>query len=225
VRPTRHVIVFVRAPQIGTVKRRLSTDIGVFAAWRFYRSETARLIAELRPHQHHGFRLAVTPDCFTHRGRFWPDGITRIPQGPGNIGERMARVVHAHPHEPVVIIGSDVPGLKSKHVEAAFVALETHDAVIGPAHDGGYWLIGFRQRPTTPGRWRPGLFRNIRWSGPHAMEDTLRAFPRGWRVARLDTLSDVDTKQDFDALGGRQLIGRKFPGRNFSGRQLLGRHG
>ena len=201
-RPTRHVIIFVRAPQIGAVKRRLSADVGDFAAWRFYQGETTRLIAELRSLQRINVRLAVTPDGFARCGRFWRPGISRIPQGQGDLGARMARVVHAHPREPVVIIGSDIPGLNADHVEAAFDALNTHDAVLGPAHDGGYWLVGFRQRPASPGRWRPGLFRNVRWSSPRALEDTLRTFPSAWRVVTLDTLRDVDTKKDLDALAG-----------------------
>ena len=206
-RPTRHVIIFARAPRIGAVKRRLSADVGDLAAWRFYQRETARLIAELRSLQRTTVRLAVTPDGFAGCGRFWRPGIPRIPQGRGDLGARMARIVHAHPHAPVAIIGSDIPGLTAVHVEAAFDALESHDAVIGPAHDGGYWLVGFRQRPASPGRWRPGLFRNVRWSSPHALEDTLRTFPSTWRVDMLDTLRDVDTKEDLDALAGYSADG------------------
>ena len=207
-RTTRHVIVFVRAPQIGAVKQRLSADIGNFAAWRFYRSESARLIAELRRLRHYNLQLAVTPDRFARRGRFWPEGIPRFSQGLGAPAMRMARAVYRYPREPVVVVGSDIPGLKAAHIESAFDALKSHDAVIGPAHDGGYWLVGIRQRPASTGQWRPGLFRNIRWSGPHALEDTLRSFPLDWRVAHLSTLRDVDTKADFDALGGRRLLGR-----------------
>ena len=120
----------------------------------------------------------------------------------------MARVVYGLPREPVVIVGSDIPGLNARHVDSAFDALEYHDAVVGPAHDGGYWLIGFRQRPALPGRWRPSLFRGVRWSGPDALSDTVRTFPSVWHVAYLETLRDVDTKEDLDAFAGSGLLGR-----------------
>ncbi len=205
--PGRRVAIFARAPRIGAVKRRLARDVGEYAAWRYYRSETARLIAELRRLRGVELCLAVTPDPFARRGRFWPPEVPRIPQGPGDLGARMARVVRAAPRRPVVIVGSDVPGLAARHVAAAFAALETHDAVVGPARDGGYWLVGFSRRPAPPGRWRPPLFRDVRWSGPHALRDTLATFPASWRVRTLETLRDVDTGADLASLGGPRLLG------------------
>ena len=207
-RPTRHVAIFARAPRIGAVKRRLAGDIGDYAAWRYYRNETARLIAELRSLGGVELCLAVTPDGFAWRGRFWPQVVPRIPQGPGDLGARMARVLHTMSPGPVVIVGSDIPGLTARHVRPAFDALETHDAVVGPAHDGGYWLIGFSRRPAPPGRWRPRLFRDVRWSGPHALQDTLATFPAAWRVRTLETLRDVDTGEDLGSLGGLRILGR-----------------
>lgn len=206
-RPARHVAIFARVPRIGAVKRRLARDVGDYAAWRYYRSETARLIAELRSLRGVAPRLVVTPDGFARHGRFWPRGVPRAPQGPGDLGARMARIVCAASRGPVVIVGSDVPGLTARRVRSAFEALETHDAVVGPAHDGGYWLVGFSRRPAAPGRWRPRLFRDVRWSGPHALRDTLATFPAVWRVAMLETLRDVDTGADLDALGGPRLLG------------------
>tara|TARA_Y100001934_G_scaffold273288_1_gene363308 strand:+ start:9455 stop:10081 length:627 start_codon:yes stop_codon:yes gene_type:complete len=208
VRPHCHVVVFARAPQVGAVKRRLAAKVGDYAAWRFYRRESDRLISELCRVPSFDLSVAVTPDSLARSNRFWPPGVSCIPQGHGDLGARMSRAIMAHAPEPVVVIGSDIPGLTAAHVVSAFDALDDHEAVIGPAHDGGYWLIGMRQRPGSTGLWRPGLFRNIRWSSPHALEDTIQSFPRAWRVAKLDTLRDIDTKADFDALGGRRLLGR-----------------
>lgn len=207
-RPVRHVAIFARAPRIGAVKRRLARDVGDYAAWRYYRSETARLIAELRSLRGVDLRLVVTPDGFARRGRFWPRGIPRVPQGSGDLGARMARVLRAASRGPVVIVGSDVPGLTARRVRSAFEALETHDAVVGPAHDGGYWLVGFSRRPAPPGRWRPPLFRDVRWSGPHALRDTLATFPSVWRVGVIEALRDVDTGADLASFGGPRLLGR-----------------
>jgi glycosyltransferase A (GT-A) superfamily protein (DUF2064 family) len=91
---------------------------------------------------------------------------------------------------PVVIVGTDVPDIARAHVAAAFRLLGGHAAVLGPATDGGYWLIGLRRRPRVP---RP--FGAVRWSGPHALADTL-ANLRGLPVARVATLADVDTPAD-----------------------------
>ena len=201
-------MIFVRAPQVGAVKRRLATSIGGYAAWRFYRSESGRLISELCKAGNFNISLAVTPDSFARSGRFWPPSIARIPQGHGDLGARMSRVIMNHAPQPVLVIGSDIPGLTVSLVGLAFEALDTHEAVIGPAHDGGYWLVGVRQRPGATSLWRPGLFRNVRWSSPHALQDTMQSFPNSWRVARLATLRDVDTVVDFDVLGGRRLLGR-----------------
>jgi rSAM/selenodomain-associated transferase 1 len=206
-RPRRRVVIFVRAPQVGAVKRRLATSIGGYAAWRFYRRETSRVIFELCKALNLDVSLAVTPDCFARGGRFWPPGIKRVPQGHGDLGARMSRVIMSHTPEPVVVIGSDIPGLTAELVGSAFDALDTHEAVIGPAHDGGYWLVGVRQRPGSTGLWRPGLFRHVRWSSCNALEDTVQSFPSSWRVARLVTLRDVDIEADFNALGGRNLLG------------------
>jgi len=198
--PGRRLAIFARAPRIGAVKRRLARDVGEYVAWRYYRNEIARLISELHPLGGIELCLAVTPDPFARRGRFWPRGVPRIPQGSGDLGARMARIVQAAPCGPVVIVGSDVPGLVARHVRSAFAALETFDAVVGPAHDGGYWLVGFSRRPALPGRWRPPLFQGVRWSGPHALQDTLATFPAAWRVRTLETLSDVDTGADLASL-------------------------
>ena len=106
----------------------------------------------------------------------------------------MQRVFDGMPPGPVVIVGADIPGVERHHIWAAFKALGQSDAVIGPADDGGYWLIGLKRRPRIP-----QIFDGVRWSGPHAMSDTLQNL-KGHRVARLDTLIDVDTGADLERL-------------------------
>ena len=105
---------------------------------------------------------------------------------------------------PVVIIGTDMPGIRAGHIRDAFRLLGRHDAVFGPATDGGYWLVGLRRRPRVP-----RIFQAVRWSSPHALADTL-ANLRGLSVARVAILSDVDTAEDFAssaAIAGRRVIG------------------
>src|SRR5262249_58985450 len=105
--------------------------------------------------------------------------------------QRMQRVMDALPRGPVVIIGTDVPALKPAHIAAGFRALGRCDAVFGPAHDGGYWLVGLRRRPHIP-----RAFVNVRWSSATALADTLENFT-GLSVALLATLGDVDDAQSF----------------------------
>tara|TARA_R110002111_G_scaffold113068_15_gene173138 strand:- start:25182 stop:25571 length:390 start_codon:yes stop_codon:yes gene_type:complete len=122
--------------------------------------------------------------------RVWPAHLPRWPQGQGDLGDRMARMM-AQAGGPVCVIGADVPGITRAHIAQAFKALGDHDAVFGPAHDGGYWLIGLRRARPLP----RGLFHGVRWSTEHALADT-RATLSGLRIARIATLHDVDTAAD-----------------------------
>jgi len=98
----------------------------------------------------------------------------------------MKRVVERLAPGPVVIVGTDSPRLCADHVARAFSALGNYDAVLGPALDGGYWMIGLRRRPRFI-----DPFHAVRWSSEHALDDTL-ANLNGRTVAILDRLDDVD---------------------------------
>ena len=184
--------LFLRAPQIGGVKRRLAADVGTLAAWRFYRTASGALIRRLAADRRWRTWLAVTPDRFAARGRFWPRGLARTPQGQGDLGDRMARALCRIPHRAAVVVGSDVPGIDAHHVARAFARLRAADVVVGPSPDGGYWLIGARN----PRRDR-AAFGHVRWSTPHALADTLAGLRRDHSVARLATLEDVDDGASF----------------------------
>lgn len=189
-RPT--VVVFARAPSMGAAKTRLAAAIGDAAAQRFARDMLARTAATLDDPRWRVV-LAVTPDGFARRGRFWPRGVARVGQGPGGLGERMARALDAaRPHAPVAIVGTDIPDLSAGHLARAFRALVTHDAVFGPAADGGYWLVGLRD-----GRLARFLFGAVRWSSPQALADTLANLPCGRRAALLDRLTDIDDAETY----------------------------
>jgi rSAM/selenodomain-associated transferase 1 len=178
----RHLVVFARFPRLGAGKRRLAKDVGEIEAYRFQR---ATLAATLR-HVGRGRRwitwLAVTPD----RSKPWPAGIRVHPQGPGDLGRRMTTVARRLPPGPLVIIGSDIPGISATMIARAFHMLGSCDAVFGPSPDGGYWLVGLKRRPRmiTP-------FAHVRWSSQHALKDTL-ANLNGAMVGFVNTLEDVD---------------------------------
>ena len=189
------LVVFARAPRRGAVKTRLARDIGRAAAWRFHRDRLRETARRLAGGGRWRLTLAVSPDRFAREGRFWPQGLPRLPQGPGDLGERMARVLARLPPGPAAIVGCDAPGLAPRHVRAAFRALAACDAVFGPARDGGYWLVGLRRGRARPGRRgrRPAApFRGVAWSTDRALADTAANLPRRARVRYLETLEDVD---------------------------------
>jgi rSAM/selenodomain-associated transferase 1 len=186
----RHLVVFVKAPRRGQVKTRLGRGIGAGAATAFYRQQTAMLLRRLDVPQRWRLWLAVTPDIDRH-ARFWPLRLRRFAQGGGDLGRRMQHGFDILPRGPVVLVGSDIPEVTSAHIATAFQALGDHDAVFGPATDGGYWLVGLRRRPRVP-----AAFSGVRWSSPNALADTLRNLA-GYRVALIEELSDVDTPEDY----------------------------
>jgi hypothetical protein len=192
-----HVVIFAKAPRVGAVKRRLAAGIGQLAAWRCYGDITRTLIGRLAREPRWCLWLAVTPDAAARGARFWPRtrhrrAIARIGQGAGDLGLRMGRMLRDLPPGPAVIVGSDIPDIDAATIRAAFRALQSADAVFGPAGDGGYWLIGLRRRPR-PRAYLPGaLFRTVRWSSEHALADTLAGLPKHMRTAHLQRLDDVD---------------------------------
>ena len=185
-----HLVVFARTPRLGRVKTRLGRDIGAVAAWAFYRLTLSSVLRRLGGNG--GGRrwrcwLAITPDSDIHLRRPWPPGWWRVNQGEGDLGARMGRLARALPPGPVVIVGADVPAIRRHHITAAFKALGNHDAVFGPARDGGYWLVGLKRRPRFA-----DVFNRVRWSTEHALEDTLENLKPGQTHAVLETLEDVD---------------------------------
>jgi uncharacterized protein len=161
-------------------------------ALRFYREITARLLRTLGRDPRWRTVIATTPPRARH-GRFWERRLQRLDQGKGDLGRRMARAFRALPPGPVVIVGSDIPALAAHHIVAAFRALGDHDAIFGPAADGGYWLIGLkRSRPLSE-----GLLEGVRWSSAHALADTRASLPRRYSVALLETLEDIDDRASY----------------------------
>ncbi|MDJ0970346.1 MAG: TIGR04282 family arsenosugar biosynthesis glycosyltransferase [Kiloniellales bacterium] len=202
-RPARHLVIFARAPRLGRVKRRLAKDLGALAALRFHRLNTQVLLRRLSGDPRWTTWLAVTPDVDARgSAAIWRHRGPLLAQGGGDLGARMGRVLRWLPPGPVVIVGSDIPGIDPPRIAAAFRALAPADFVLGPADDGGYWLIGARRRPALR---LP--FAGVRWGGANALADT-RANMVGEMVL-LDELQDVDTAADLarvDPATWRRLV-------------------
>lgn len=187
------LVVMVKEPRPGRVKTRLGAEIGMTRAAGWFRRQSRRLLRRLQDPRWTCV-LAVAPDVEGLQSRVWPAHLPRVPQGRGDLGARMARLLRGFPPGPVVIVGADIPGIERTHVAAAFAALGAHEGVIGPADDGGYWLIGLR-RSAAPS---PALLSDVRWSSPHALADSLRSMPAD--TVRIAVLRDVDGLADLLAL-------------------------
>lgn len=195
---TCHLVIMARNPRLCAVKKRLAMDIGALAALRFYRHNAGRLVHMACQDPRWVTWLAVTPDRAARQRRgLWPGSYRLIGQGRGDLGARMARIFQGLPSGPVVIVGSDIPGITPGLLARAFQALGSHDWVIGPAMDGGYYLIGAKRLCRAH---RP--FHGVRWSHEETLADTLANLkgPGTAGIAYLPLLRDVDSGTDLEAL-------------------------
>lgn len=190
--PRPVVIVFLRAPELGKVKRRLAAGIGMIAARQFYVETSRALLRRISADPRWEVHLAVTPDRAATQGRYWTQDLARFPQRHGDLGMRMERAMLRFPNRPVVLIGSDIPDLDQHHLKKALEALGSCDLVFGPATDGGYWLVGARNAEMVR-----GMFRNVQWSGPGALAETMANMPHR-RITLLDPLDDIDDADDLN---------------------------
>ena len=182
----RTLVIFAKAPALGRVKSRLARGIGASAALAFYRAALRRLLRRVAGDRRWRTVLAVTPDHAASRLRLWPSRVPCVAQGAGDLGARMARTFRTMPRGAVVIVGADIPEISADRIARAFASLGAADVFFGPARDGGYWLIGAKgaARHAT-------MFADVRWSTRHALADT-RANLKGWKVAMIETLDDID---------------------------------
>jgi len=178
------LFIFARAPVAGGVKKRLARKIGDIAAAMWYRCSLAKTLRTARGSRI-PFRVSTPPETRTIAGASL--------QPPGNLGRKMGGVAKRC-GGPCIIVGSDIPGLSATILRAAARMAHRFDLVIGPACDGGYYLIGVRS-PAHVFR----LYDNVRWSGESALTDTLANAPKHWRIGYLPVLSDVDFVRDLRA--------------------------
>jgi rSAM/selenodomain-associated transferase 1 len=199
-----HLLVFAREPVLGRVKTRLAADIGPEAALAVYRELlgiTAAAVAAAQVPATVWLAEAPAPLADPARPRpEWPGLPWRVQPPAESLGARMGHAfgqAFAAGGTRIAIIGTDCPGLTSKLLQAAFAALAAHDVVVGPAADGGYYLLGLREM-------QPVLFANKNWSTATVLPDTLADAARlGLRVAQLPVLHDVDSGRDLATWRGQ----------------------
>ena len=201
--PDEQLIVFVKAPRPGAVKSRLAKTMGAAAACTAYCRLVETVMRNLS--QFENVELRFTPDDAALEIKPWlRPGWHSLPQGGGDLGDRMHRAFAEHfsaGSKRVVIIGSDCPDVTPADIREAWKELKNADLVLGPATDGGYWLIGLR-RPEPTGapsdRARVSVFEGISWGSDSVLAETLqRAKAANLPVGILRILTDVDTEQEW----------------------------
>lgn len=207
-RPEPALIVFARAPEAGRVKTRLVPLLGEAGAARLHARLVMRTLRTVAASGIESVYLYCAPRT---KNRFFEEmqdrfGVRLCPQGHGNLGERMFRAFTRglREHSFVVLIGSDCPALKPADLRAAMRALrEGADAVLAPAEDGGYPLIGLR-------RVSRRLFNDVDWGGPRVLAQTRgRLKALRWRWRELRTVWDVDRPEDVLRLRRSRLLSRR----------------
>jgi hypothetical protein len=190
-----------KEPRAGAVKSRLAHDIGSVAATGFYRRTLDVLARRLGSSPRWNTVLAITPDASISASH-WPGFVPLMAQGAGDLGERMQRIMDEMPPGPLVIVGSDIPDMRPADIDRAFGLLGGHDVVLGPAGDGGYWLVGLKRSPRVP-----RIFEHVRWSSRHTLADT-QANAAGLEVALTRELEDVDDGKNYRhlAAGNARLV-------------------
>lgn len=190
------VVIFARAPLYGAVKTRLARDIGAAEAIRFYRRTLFGLVLRLARDPRFETVIAATPDGAVTAG-IWPKQARVTGQGDGDLGRRMMRVLKSAGARPAVVIGSDIPGITASQMNSAFRALGREPFVLGPARDGGYWLIGARH----PSRLRLETLDCVRWSSATTMRETIDRL--GSVEVLPQVLDDVDDGEAFRRIATR----------------------
>ncbi len=215
--PHEHLIIFTRHPRPGVVKTRLIPALGPEGAAALQREMTEHILGNVKE----GAASRKATIEIRHEGgdesvmKNWLGQDLRYrPQGEGDLGIRMGRAF-ADAFEAgassVVAAGSDIPDITGEIIQEAFVSLEEKDLVLGPAGDGGYYLIGLRRSARARGV--PALFQGVDWGTGEVLEETMAIAGRsGIDLALLETLEDVDRPEDLPVWERARNRGRGRPG-------------
>ncbi|GAA0465716.1 TIGR04282 family arsenosugar biosynthesis glycosyltransferase [Parasphingorhabdus litoris] len=185
---TLRLVLFTRYPVPGSAKTRLIPALGADAAAAVHKRLTERTVETLKQ-TGKSVEIRFSGGDTNSFSSWLGNDLSYLPQVDGDLTERLLAAINP---APVIFLGSDTPDLSAHHVNAAIHALQKSDVVIGPADDGGYYLIGIAKP-------YPFLFENMRWSTEHVMPDTLHRLRQqkiGFEL--LETLHDCDRPEDLD---------------------------
>ncbi|HFA47888.1 MAG TPA: glycosyltransferase [Bacteroidetes bacterium] len=189
------IIIFIKNIVPGKVKTRLAATVGNEQAVKIYEALLERTRQE-------ALKVAVSRyvfySTFIEKNDEWKDAhFTKKTQRGANIGERMSNsfIDIMPPVKSAVLVGGDIAGLTAEILQQALQKLKDHDFVLGPAFDGGYYLIGMNKP-------EPSIFENIEWSHPDVTKTTLQNIERLNKTCHiLPTLSDIDYEEDWVKYG------------------------
>ena len=191
----RHIVIFTRYPEPGKAKTRLIPELGAVGAAELHRSIAEKTVNCVRQYaEKHNASIAVyyTGGDEKKMNKWVGPGLSICPQSAGDLGRRMKTAFDqgfSGGAGHVLLMGTDIPEISEDHIHQAFTGLESHDVVIGPSTDGGYWLVGQNQSGN--------IFSNISWSTPEVLSQTIKLCHKStFRVHQLAPLTDVDTVDD-----------------------------
>ncbi|MEX2380095.1 MAG: TIGR04282 family arsenosugar biosynthesis glycosyltransferase [Vicingaceae bacterium] len=196
------LLIFIKNPILGRVKSRLAVDIGEEKALAVYRDLLQKTRKEAE--QLKGVRCRLYYSDFIDENDEWSDEFfEKRLQSNGDLGQKMHGAFRESMNEKTVIIGSDCFDLTNRHIEAAFQKLDESDVVLGPANDGGYYLLGMTN-------YFSQLFEGIEWSTNAVLKQTIRqAKSLNLKITFLAELVDLDTISDLEE-SGYQLNYKKY---------------
>ncbi len=189
------IILFLKYPEAGKVKTRIGAELGddfTVVLYKKFVSDILKKISSLEP----DLIIYFTPMEKQKEIADWLGySLPVIPQSGNNVGERMRSAFREQfmaGYSRLILIGSDIPHIPSIYLLNALNFLENKIPVIGPASDGGYYLIGFNRN-----NFLPSVFEGINWSTGSVFTETITAFEKyGFKPSVLPVLSDIDTADD-----------------------------
>jgi rSAM/selenodomain-associated transferase 1 len=195
----RCLLFFVKYPEKGRVKSRLSASIGDDSAVNLYKQLATQMFSNIKRGTF-PFCISFYPENAEKAMKEWfGSDFLYLPQNGKDLGERMKNgFIEAFKmgSKRVVLIGSDIPDLPLEFIEEAFKSLEEKDVVIGPAYDGGYYLIGFKEKTFSP-----QVFEEMDWGTKTVFDETMKVLKQlRKRVHTLPYRRDIDTVEDLKNL-------------------------
>ncbi|MDW7680075.1 MAG: TIGR04282 family arsenosugar biosynthesis glycosyltransferase [bacterium] len=188
------LIIFVKAPRLGTVKTRLQPELTAEQSLQLYQAMVEDLVHQFDGAGFCDLKIFFHPTDACKEMKNWlGDGLEYFPQHGDDLGEKMHHAIAEmlnQKNKKVALIGSDIPTLDSATLVRAFTSLDEYDVVIGSCKDGGYYLIGMKQA-------YPVLFEGITWSSNLVFQQTIQnARSAAIEVVQLEKKSDIDTYHD-----------------------------
>ncbi len=185
------LLIFTKNPIPGKCKTRLAKDIGENSALEIYRyllQHTANMAQKVKADKYIYYSENIEKNDY-----FEEDKFRKKIQNGTDLGERMHNAFQegfTEKYSQIIIIGSDMLDISAQEINFAFKQLEKYKYVIGPAQDGGYYLLGMQQL-------HPTIFKNKKWSSPSVFNETMHNLPKE-ETAVLAIKNDIDTLEDID---------------------------